>query len=1083
MQEGMLFHHLYAPDSGVDVGQMVISLREPLAVIHLRQAWQRIASRHPILRTSFRWQGLKKPVQQVHPQVEVILKEYDYRGLSQQEQKQHLSVFLQSDLQQSFDLATPPLMRLALFRLKKAEYQCIWTFHHILIDGWCFPILLTEVFAFYEALCEGQDLELPPAPPYRDYIDWLQQQDFSAAETFWQENLKGFLHPTQLSIAESVKDTSESKNDAYETQELVIPESVTSGLWSLVSKQDFTMHTVFQGVWALLLSRYSGEEDVLFGSVRAGRRSTVENAGEMIGLFINTIPFRVKIPPKTSVLCWLQELRVQDTALRAYEHTPLIKIQQWSVIPGNRSLFESILVFDYDCLNTILQKQGGKWLKRHFEGSVNTGYPITLCIYAETERLLLKVNYDKRQYKYKTITGILEHFQRLLESIVANPDAPILQLPLLTDTEQRLLVEWNDTQTDYPKDKCIHQLFEEQAERTPGAIAVVFDNQQLTYGELNARANQLARYLQTLGVGPEVLVGTCVERSPEMVVGLLGILKAGGAYVPLDPDYPQERLAFMMADTQTPILLTQQHLVDKLPDVKTETIRLDTDWELISQENKTNPDVKPNPNNLAYVIYTSGSTGKPKGCMITHHNVVRLFEATQDWYQFDHNDVWTLFHSYAFDFSVWELWGALIYGGRLVVVPYMVSRSPNHFYELLRREQVTVLNQTPSAFRQLMRAEESLEVTPNLDLRLIIFGGEALELQSLKPWFERHDDHRPQLINMYGITETTVHVTYRPITTADLQDGSGSVIGIPIPDLQLYILDQHLQPVPIGVTGEMYVGGAGLAKGYLNRPELTQERFIPNPFSNNPEARLYKSGDLARYLPNRDIEYLGRIDYQVKIRGFRIELGEIEALLNQHPAIRESVVVAQGVDVDTRLLAYWVAQQQPAPSNNELRAHLAEKLPDYMIPAIFMELEQLPLNSNGKIDRRALPVPDHTRPKLENRFVPPQSPLEEIVAEIWTSLLKIEQVGIHDNFFELGGHSLQIIQVLSRIEMIFRVQLSPRTMFETPTIAELSQTIITHEAKSGQVEKIADMLKKLNDLPAEQVEKMLQAKRKQRGDT
>ncbi len=611
------------------------------------------------------------------------------------------------------------------------------------------------------------------------------------------------------------------------------------------------------------------------------------------------------------------------------------------------------------------------------------------------------------------------HFQTLLEGIAANPDQHLSALPILTEAErQQLLVEWNDIQADYPRAKCIHELFEAQAERTPEAVAVVFEGKQLSYRELNRRANLLAHHLQKFGVGPEGRVGIMVERSFEMVVGLLGILKAGGAYVPLDPAYPQERLSFMLEDAQVAVLLTQKRLAGNLPPNEAKVVRLDADWEVIARGGAENPVSGAGAENLAYVIYTSGSTGRPKGVLVTHHNVVRLFKATEAWFNFDEHDVWTLFHSYAFDFSVWELWGALAYGGRLVVVPYLVSRSPEAFYDLLRRERVTVLNQTPSAFHQLMQAEESAGAVHKLALRYVIFGGEALELESLRPWFERHGDERPQLVNMYGITETTVHVTYRPLTMADVESAAGSVIGRRIPDLQVYALDRHLQPVPVGVPGELYIGGEGVARGYLNRAELTDERFIADPFSGKTQGRLYKSGDLGRYWPDGDIEYLGRIDQQVKIRGFRIELGEIEAALLQHPAIEQVVVVVREDEPgDKRLVAYVVAQEGPAPTVSELisrmkgkvplhlmadadvqkaplpdvselRGFLREKLPEYMVPSAFVMLHELPLTPNGKVDRRALPVPDQARPELERAFLAPRDTLELQLTKMWRRSFK-----------------------------------------------------------------------------------------------
>ena len=600
-----------------------------------------------------------------------------------------------------------------------------------------------------------------------------------------------------------------------------------------------------------------------------------------------------------------------------------------------------------------------------------------------------------------------------------------------------------DSSLDSMQDKCLHQLFERQVEQSPDAIAVVYEDCQLTYGELNQQANQLAHYLRELGVGPEVLVGICVGRSLYTVIGLLAILKAGGAYVPLDPSYPQDRLAYSIADSQLKILLSaEQHLTD-LPENEAQVICLDRDWQTIATYSEANPDSGVNPDNLAYVIYTSGTTGKPKGVLIEHRNVCRLFSATQPWYNFDSSDVWTMFHSYAFDFSVWELWGALLYGGKLVVVPYLVSRSPSRFYQLLRDEKVTVLNQTPSAFAQLIQVDEQFSSSSGLSLRYVIFGGEALAIPSLKPWFQRHGDRTPQLINMYGITETTVHVTYRPITIADTDSGS-SVIGSPIPDLKIYLLDEHLQPVSPGDTGEMYVAGLGLARGYLNRPELTQERFIPNPL--NPSEKLYKTGDLGRYTDNGEIEYWGRIDNQVKIRGFRIELGEIEAVLAQHPAVRQNtVIVREDTPGNKRLVAYAIAQPEVTLTAEDLRATLQKQLPDYMIPACFVQLEALPLTPNGKVDRRALPLPESLL--VEGEIVAPRNDLEAQLAKIWQDVLGIERVSVTANFFDLGGHSLLAVSLLTQIEKTFKKNIPLATFLSAATVADLAE-VLSQETSS-----------------------------------
>ncbi len=533
-------------------------------------------------------------------------------------------------------------------------------------------------------------------------------------------------------------------------------------------------------------------------------------------------------------------------------------------------------------------------------------------------------------------------------------------------------------------------------------------------------------------------MGLCLDRSVELVVGILGILKAGGAYVPLDVAYPRERMAFMLSDAQVTLILTQSHLATQLGDHHAETVCLDKDWPQIALHPRSRPESALTPQNLAYVIYTSGSTGQPKGVLITHDNVVRLLTATEAWFHFDPNDVWTLFHSCAFDFSVWELWGTLCYGGRLVVVPFGVSRSPETFYRLLCETGVTVLNQTPSAFRQLIRAEESLGQSPALALRYVIFGGEALDLKTLKPWFDRHGDERPQLVNMYGITETTVHVTYRPLRATDV--AKSSVIGVPIPDLQVYLLDEHQQPVAAGQPGEICVGGAGLSRGYLNRPELTAQKFVPNPFSQQPDARLYRSGDSGRYLPDGDLEYLGRIDQQVKIRGFRVELGEIEAVLNRHPAIRESVVLARENSAhEKQLVAFLIRQPGVELALPALRLMLRERLPEYMMPAAFGFIDRLPLTANGKLDVQALPAPEALLTAMVAQAARPTTDLDRIIAACWQQVLRRAEVGLDDNFFDLGGNSILLAEVHLQLQKLLSRSFPITDLFAYSTIRSLAQ--------------------------------------------
>ena len=579
---------------------------------------------------------------------------------------------------------------------------------------------------------------------------------------------------------------------------------------------------------------------------------------------------------------------------------------------------------------------------------------------------------------------------------------------------------------------------EAQASRQPAAVALTLDGANLTYGELNSRANQIAAYLRELGVGPETLVGIHLDRTFDLVVGIVAILKAGGAYLPLDLACPEDRLSFMLSDSAAKVVLTASEFAPRFAHFNGPIICLDQQTEKIAAFDKDNVAPETQPQNLAYVIYTSGSTGTPKGCLVTQDNVTRLFDATDPWFRFGPHDVWTFFHSSAFDFSVWEIFGALFYGGRLVIVPYMTSRSASAFRELLLRERVTVLNQTPSAFRQLIQADRA-HAPGKFALRYVIFGGEALEFQSLRPWFERYGDRQPQCVNMYGITETTVHVTYRPVHLADLEANSGSNIGVPIPDLQVYVIDQEGRRLPVGEPGEMLVGGRGVARGYLNRPDLSRERFIPNPFEPELSPRLYRTGDLAKLLPNGDLEYLGRIDHQVKIRGFRIELNEIESMLARHPSVRDCAVLARTDDgADPHLVAYLVADSSANVGVEALRAHLAQKLPDYMIPAAFVFLDVLPLTVNGKLDRDALPAPGSERPRLASEYVAPQSDLEKILARLWQKALRQDAVGVNDNFFDLGADSLMMTTLHAQLQNELKREIPITELFQFPTIASLA---------------------------------------------
>ncbi len=1057
-----------------------IRLKGPLDQTAFEKALNEIIGRHEILRTTFKTVD-GQPVQVIAPDLRLILHSIDLRGLPEgPERESEMMRLATEEARRPFDLSQGPLLRVALLKMAEEEQVALLTMHHIVSDGWSVGVLIREVAALYEAGASGARSPLPELSiQYVDFAiwqrQWLKGKILDEQLAYWKKHLAG-CPPTLELPTDRPRPAIQTYRGA--TSFFVLPKKLASELRELSRQNDVTLFMTLLASFQTLLYRYSGQEDFCVGYPIANR-NRAETEG-LVGFFVNTLALRCDLSGDPSFRELLRRVREATLGAFAHQDLPFEMLVEELHPQRNRShtpLFQVI----FDLNNAATRTPGLPNLKTEII-QVETGAAhadLVLNIIENGDSLQGKLRYNTDIFRADAIERMLEHYQVLLEGIVVDTDRSVSDIPLLSEKERHQLLQvWNKPEASYPKGIRLHQWFERQADRTPDNTALVFEGKRLTYSELNASANQLAHYLRKLGVGPDVLVAMYMERSLEMVVGILGILKAGGAYVPMERVYPRERLAFIMEDAGAPLLLTQRALLENLPDHNARVICLDSEWEEIAQEDVGNLPCDPGEDSLAYVIYTSGSTGDPKGALVTHYNVVRLFQATESWFNFDERDVWTLFHSYAFDFSVWEIWGALLYGGRLVITPYVVSRSPEAFYELLSRERVTALNQTPSAFRQLIQAEQKAETARELDLRLVIFGGEALELQSLKPWFDRHGDARPRLVNMYGITETTVHVSYRPITSADLDQARGSVIGRAIPDLQIYILDKRMRPAPIGVPGEMYVGGAGVARGYLRRPELNAERFIADPFNNrafvnqsggnSPEARLYRTGDLARYLPDGDIEYLGRIDQQVKIRGFRIELGEIEAALNRHPSIRESVVLArEDSPGEKRLVAYLAIEQGKAFTADDLRSFLRQKLPDYMTPSAFVTLDALPLTSNGKIDRRALPAPEQSRPDLTEAYVAPRNQVEELLAGVWADALEIDQVGIHDNFFDLGGHSLLATKLFSRIRDTFQVELPLADIFEASTVAALAERIESakREARGTPFPPLAPAVRKDAYLP------------------
>ncbi|MBN1888045.1 MAG: amino acid adenylation domain-containing protein [Thermoflexales bacterium] len=1045
LQEGLLFHTLYAPGSGMYVIQAEYALHGQLDIPAFKRAWQRVMERHAVLRTLFVWERRDKPLQVVRKRVELPWTQLDWQALSQPEQQSRLVAWLEDERVRGFDLGQAPLMRLALMQTGPESYHFVWSLHHLLMDGWSKPLVFRDVLTCYDAFCEGQDVQLEPVHPYKDYIAWLQGQSLTEAQAFWQQTLAGFTAPTPLRVNRRRLDRSNIDPPREHIQQhLCLSEETTLALRQLAQRHRLTLNTLVQGAWALLLSRYSGEQDVLFGTTVSGRPAELAGVESMVGLFINTLPARVWVPPQASLVPWLQDLQAQHVQLRQYEYSPLVQVQQWSDVPTVQPLFDTILAFENYPMDAALNYESSHLQIRPASSFEKTSYPLTVTVNPGLQ-LCLSTSYNEQDFTSVSITHMLGHLQTLLEAMVSEPERCISDLPMLTEAErQQILLDWNATQTDYPQDACIHQLFEKQVERTPEAVALVYQDQHLSYRELNARANQLAHYLQSLGVGPEVLVGVCVERSAEMVIGLLGILKAGGAYVPLDPSYPQERLAFMLQDAQIEVLLTQGALAASMLQIanghpqlveerKLQVVDL-IDWDAIFQESEKNPVARMSSNNLAYVLYTSGSTGRPKGVAIEHRSVVALLHWARSVYDEEQIAGVLASTSINWDLSVFELFVPLSWGGCVILVENIL-----HLADLHGGQRLTLINTVPSAMKELVSGGGLPASVQTVNL-----AGEPLSTQLVQQIYQQGTVKR--VYDLYGPSEDTTYSTY------GLRQADGpATIGRPIANTQVYLLEANLNPVPIGVPGELYLGGDGLARAYLHRPELTAAKFIPRPSTlGKVEGRLYRTGDLARWLPSGEIEFLGRVDSQIKLRGFRIELGEIEAVLARHPAVREAVVLLRGDHLDHKqLIAYLVAAPSDGVPQGKLgmtsilRDFLKLSLPAYMLPSAFIFLDAFPLTPSGKVDRRALPEPGAGRPELEQAYVAPRSSDEETMAQIWTEVLGLEHIGIRDDFFELGGHSLQAMQLMAQLEQLLGENLPLARLFQHPTIEQLASALRT----------------------------------------
>ncbi|MCG1048623.1 non-ribosomal peptide synthetase [Mycetohabitans sp. B6] len=1027
LQDGILFHHLLASDGDPYLLIVQLAFDSRALLDRYLHAVQQVIHRHDILRTAFIWQELSTPAQVVWRHAPLSVIELALKPADGPIAEQLVQRF--DPRQHRLDLTRAPLLRFVIAQDIDGRWLMVQLLHHLIGDHSTGEIMHAEVQAFLE----GRGDALPTAQPFRNLVAQTRL-GFSEDEhtRFFTDMLADVDEPTlPFGLADVHRD-----GDQITEAHQMLPQVLNDRLRIQAKRSGVSLASLCHLAWARVLACASGQQQVVFGTVLLGRMQAGGGADQALGLFLNVLPLCVNL--NGSVRDSLRDTHARLAALLEHEHASLALAQRCSGVPAGSPLFSALLNHRHNSPSSGENKTAAGI---EFLGAQErTNYPLTLSVEDFGTALGLTVQVVQPIDPDRVCGYVHQALASLANELETAPDKPAWQLQVLPEDERKLLLQsWNATQQDYPSHLCIHQMFEAQVERTPEATALVYEDQTLSYAELNAWANRLAHQLIELGVKPDACVVICVERSLAMVVGLLAILKAGGAYVPLDPAYPGERLTHILTDAAPDIVLADVTGRAALGDVAL-AFRTVLDPNELPDRADTNPSVPGlTARHLAYVIYTSGSTGMPKGVMVEHAQVTRLFEATQSWYHFDQHDTWCLFHSFAFDFSVWELWGALRYGGKLIIVPHHIARSPDAFYQLVCEQRITVLNQTPSAFKALIASQAQSALSDRL--RYVIFGGEALEPTALQAWYAAHDECCPQLVNMYGITETTVHVTYRPIRRQDSKQASNP-IGVRIPDLKIYLFDVHGQPVPLGAVGELYIGGAGVARGYLNRPELTAERFVRDPFSDEPEARMYKTGDLARYLPDGNLEYLGRADDQVKVRGFRIEPGEIKACLMQHAQVRDAVVLVRGEGMDKRLVAYVVAEADEVLAST-LRAHVAARLPEYMVPAAFVRLDTLPLTPNGKLDRRALPEPD-AEALAHHAYEAPQGELETTLATIWAKLLGVERVGRHDSFFALGGHSLLAVQL---IELLRRrgFGLSVRALFDTPVLSALAQSLVQHQ--------------------------------------
>ncbi|BCA53908.1 hypothetical protein W02_10480 [Nitrospira sp. KM1] len=1039
MQEGMLFHTLMHPGSGIYLMQQFYMWDGRLDRDAFGRAWQCVIDRHPMLRTSFMWTDLKRPLQTVHRNVNAaeVIEDLDWTHLDEEQQRVKMTEVMGQELAAGLDFTRAPLMRMRLVRRGPDRYAIVRSFHHILTDDWCFSLLMMDFLAYYEAFVEGRELKQAAPAPYRDYIAWLQRQDQHAAERFWRNELAGFAAPTPLGIERVDPDQSgagASVGDVF----MELSPDVSVRLKELAQRYQITPNTFLQGAWALLLSRYSGDEQILFGVTVAGRPTELPGIEGIIGLFINTLPLRLTVSPQASLMGWLKHVLAENYRIRQYEYAPLVSIQQWSEIPPGQSLFRSLMVFENAPKDARLGEERADRTVSYDQDRVHTNYPMTVVGYPG-DTMGVRLSYDRRLFDHAAVECMAGHLKTLLEAMAANPEAPLHSLPMLGDREiHRMLEEWNHEPEPWAEAQ-FPALFEAQVVKTPMALAVQCGDQTLTYNGLNRAANRIAHSLLGAGIRTDSIVAVFDERGLALLSMIVGALKAGGAYLPLDPHHPQERLVEVLANSRAQVVLTTDvhadliaSVVARLPEQSRPTVlTVETiERQRPFAENPSLPTA--NSDQLAYVIYTSGSTGVPKGAMVQSRGMLNHLLSKIPMLALSPSDVIGQTASQCFDISIWQFLTPLLCGARVQIIPDEVVRDPQQLQAEVVARSVTILEVVPSLLAGMLESDgKKLN-----GLRWLLPTGEALSPELCRKWFARYA--QIPLMNAYGPAECSDDVAMACMRESPDDSETRVSIGRPIDRVRLYVVDPQLNLVPAGVAGELCVGGIAVGRGYLHDPARSASAFVPDPYGRESGTRLYRTGDLVRYRTDGTLEFIGRRDHQVKLRGFRIELGEIESRLAQHPDVERCVAMVVEIQPGRRQLAVYVVAGRELTAD-ELRRFLKRTLPDYMIPQAVIFLDVLPLTPNGKIDRKALPKPENDRTVSETQA--PATPTEDLVAGIWGEILGMDRVGREDQFFELGGHSLMATQVMSRVRASFKIELPLRSLFDHPTVGEFAAAI------------------------------------------